>query len=407
MEGCKVGDSRKRISVALAGLALAPACWAQCDYAQADALADTVVATRPLLDGASLRLEDPLIPGTSLESFYGDYGPGTVVPIASASKLLSAIVVMTCVERDGLDLDAPVSTYLPEFFGTKGTMTVRQMFSHTSGLPSNSIFAFDPTITLEQAVSRIALFTPLEATPGTDFCYGQVSMHVAGRVCEVITGTDWDTLFEGRVATPLGLTSTNYDGLYVSDNPLIAGGAESSLSDYARVLRMLMNGGEYQGARIIQPASIELMFTDHTAGLPIRCTPSPDLERNYGLGCWVRGRPDGSRRIDSPGAFGYTPWIELDSTDLPLVSGVFMIEDAFSDLSDEINAIQDAALVARLGCTPCAADLDFDGELTLFDFLAFQTAWDAQTQAGDFNADGVFDLFDFLAFSNAFDAGCP
>lgn len=402
-----MGDSRKRVALVLSGLALTPACWAQCDYARADTLAAAVVDTRPLLDGASLRLEDPLVPGTSVESYYGDYGPGTVVPIASATKLLSAIVVMTCVERDGLDLDAPVSTYLPEFRGTKGTMTVRQMFSHTSGLPSNSIFAFDPTITLEQAVSRIALFTPLEATPGTDFCYGQVGMHVAGRVCEVITGADWDTLFDERVSTPLGLTSTNYDGLYVSDNPLIAGGAESSLGDYARVLRMLMNGGEYRGTRIIEPASVGLMFTDMTAGLPIRCTPASTSDHHYGFGAWVQTRPDGTRRVDSPGAFGYTPWIEFDNAGEAVLGGVFMIEDAFSDLEDEINAVQDAALDARLACTPCAADLDLDGELTLFDFLAFQTAWDARTQAGDFNRDGVYDLFDFLAFSNAFDAGCP
>lgn len=396
-----------RLALSLTTLAaLAPACWAQCDYATADALAAAVLDTRPLLEGASLRLEDPLIPGTSLERYYGDYGPGTVVPIASATKLLSAIVVMTCVERDGLDLDAPVSTYLPEFQGTKGTMTVRQMFSHTSGLPSNSFFAFDPSITLAQAVTRIALFTPLEAAPGTDFCYGQVSMHVAGRVCEVLTGTDWDTLFAQRVATPLGLTSTNYDGLYVSDNPLIAGGAESSLGDYARVIRMLMNGGEYRGARIIGPASVELMFTDMTAGLPIRCTPASTPDHHYGLGAWVQTGPDGTRRVDSPGAFGYTPWIELESTGEPVLGGVFMIEDAFSDLEGDITAIQDAALDARRACTPCAADIDLDGQLTLFDFLAFQTAWDAQSQAGDFNRDGVFDLFDFLAYSNAFDAGC-
>jgi len=397
---------RRALTLTIIAL-LASACWAQCDYTLADALAAAIVDDRPLLDGASLRLEDPLIPGTSLESFYADYGPDTVVPIASASKLLSAIVVMSCVERDGLDLDAPVSTYLPDFRGTKGTMTVRQMFSHTSGLPSNSIFAFDPSITLAQAVSRIALFTPLEATPGTDFCYGQVGMHVAGRVCEVITGLDWDTLFDERVATPLGLTSTNYDGLYETDNPLIAGGAESSLGDYARVIRMLMNGGTYRGTTIIEPASVELMFTDMTDGLPIRCTPSPDLERNYGFGCWVRSRPDGSRRIDSPGAFGYTPWIELDGVSNPILGGVFMIEDAFSDLSAEINAVQDASLAARLACMPCAADMDSDGQLTLFDFLEFQSAWDAQTQAGDFDHNGVFDLFDFLAFSNAFDAGCP
>lgn len=387
--------------------ALAPSCWAQCDYSRADMIAAAIVDARPLLDGASLRLEDPLIPGTSLESFYAGYGSDTVVPIASASKLLSSIVVMSCVERDGLDLDAPVSVYLPEFRGTKGTMTVRQMFSHTSGLPSNSIFAFDPSITLAQAVSRIALFTPLESTPGTDFCYGQVGMHVAGRVCEVVSGLDWDTLFEERVASPLGLTSTNYDGLYDTDNPLIAGGAESSLGDYARVIRMLMNGGTYRGAMILEPASIDLMFTDMTSGLPIRCTPSPGLERNYGLGCWVRGRPDGSKRIDSPGAFGYTPWIEVDGVGQPFLGGVFMIEDAFSDLGVEINAVQDAALSARLACSPCAADMDGDGRLTLFDFLAFQSAWDARTQAGDFNRDGVYDLFDFLAFSNAFDAGCP
>ncbi len=386
---------------------LAPACWAQCEYATPDALAAAIVDDHPLINGASVRLEDPLLFSPSLERYYGQYGPSTVVPIASASKLLSAIVVMTCVERDGLDLDAPVSSYLPEFLGTKGTMTVRQMFSHASGLPSNSVFAFDPSITLAQAVTRIALFTPLEATPGTDFCYGQVGMHVAGRVCEVVTGLDWDTLFAERVAMPLGLASMNYDGLYESDNPLIAGGAESNLGDYAIIVRALMNGGVYEGTRLIEASSIELMFTDMTAGLPIRCTPDPGGNRNYGLGTWVRTRPDGSRRIESPGAFGYTPWIELDNAGTPLLAGVFMIEDSFSDIGDEIDAMQDAALGARLACTPCRADLDLDGELTLFDFLRFQNAWDARTDAGDFDRDGVFDLFDFLAFSNAFDAGCP
>ncbi|MEQ9096044.1 MAG: serine hydrolase domain-containing protein [Phycisphaerales bacterium] len=394
--------------LSLAAIAIAtPACWAQCDYARADTLAAAIVDDNPLISGASMRFEDPLLPGPSLERFYGDYDRGTVVPIASATKLLSAIVVMSCVERDGLDLDAPVSTYLPEFVGTKGTMTVRQMFSHTSGLPSNSVFAFDPSLTLAQAVTRIALFTPLEASPGTDFCYGQVGMHVAGRVCEVVSGTDWDTLFDERVASPLGLTSTNYDGLYETDNPLIAGGAESSLGDYARVIRMLVDGGVYRGTRIIEQSSIDAMTTDLTAGLPIRCTPDPGGFRNYGLGVWVQTRADASRRIESPGAFAYTPWLELDQSGTPLLGGVFMIEDAFSSLSDPIDELQDAALDARLACTPCPADLDNDGTLTLFDFLAFQSAWAAGEPAGDFDRSGMLDLFDFLAFSNAFDDGCP
>jgi hypothetical protein len=54
----------------------------------------------------------------------------------------------------------------------------------------------------------------------------------------------------------------------------------------------------------------------------------------------------------------------------------------------------------------CAADFDGDGALTLFDFLAFQNAFDAGDAAADFDGDGSLTIFDFLAFQNAFDAGC-
>ncbi|MEQ8317053.1 MAG: GC-type dockerin domain-anchored protein [Phycisphaerales bacterium] len=56
--------------------------------------------------------------------------------------------------------------------------------------------------------------------------------------------------------------------------------------------------------------------------------------------------------------------------------------------------------------TACPTDLDGDGELTIFDFLAFQNAFDAMDSVADFDGDGEFTIFDFLAFQNAFDAGC-
>jgi len=56
--------------------------------------------------------------------------------------------------------------------------------------------------------------------------------------------------------------------------------------------------------------------------------------------------------------------------------------------------------------TACAADFDGDGELTIFDFLAFQNAFDAGDPLADFDGDGELTIFDFLAFQNAFDAGC-
>ena len=56
--------------------------------------------------------------------------------------------------------------------------------------------------------------------------------------------------------------------------------------------------------------------------------------------------------------------------------------------------------------TPCRADIDGDGELTIFDFLAFQNAFDAGDPLADFDGDGELTIFDFLAFQNAFDVGC-
>jgi len=60
----------------------------------------------------------------------------------------------------------------------------------------------------------------------------------------------------------------------------------------------------------------------------------------------------------------------------------------------------------RAPVADCRADFDGDGELTIFDFLAFQNAFDAGDLAADFDEDGSLTIFDFLAFQNAFDAGC-
>ncbi|MEO1278200.1 MAG: GC-type dockerin domain-anchored protein, partial [Planctomycetota bacterium] len=84
---------------------------------------------------------------------------------------------------------------------------------------------------------------------------------------------------------------------------------------------------------------------------------------------------------------------------------------SFADIDIEpVGAIGPAHIVYRDGSVIvviCAADRDADGELTIFDFLAFQNLFDAGDLDADFDGDGVLTLFDFLAFQNAFDAGCP
>ncbi len=71
------------------------------------------------------------------------------------------------------------------------------------------------------------------------------------------------------------------------------------------------------------------------------------------------------------------------------------------ELADAVAWVEDT-----LVGTPCRADLDGDGSLSIFDFLAFQNLFDAEDLAADFDGDGALTIFDFLSFQNEFDAGC-
>ncbi|MEQ8318567.1 MAG: GC-type dockerin domain-anchored protein [Phycisphaerales bacterium] len=102
-----------------------------------------------------------------------------------------------------------------------------------------------------------------------------------------------------------------------------------------------------------------------------------------------------------------------NSTVFDGMSGIysFRIEDTgditqIGDIVMTPGSQPDGFVVWQPGGDDCRADLDGDGELTLFDFLAFQNLFDAGDPAADFDGDGDLTLFDFLAFQNEFDAGC-
>ena len=96
--------------------------------------------------------------GLLYERYFGTYTQGAVVPIASASKLLSAVRILQLIDRGSLDGNAPVSTYLPQFTGDKASMTVLQMFSHSAGYGDDSgdPLVFNRTITLKDAWAKEA-----------------------------------------------------------------------------------------------------------------------------------------------------------------------------------------------------------------------------------------------------------
>ena len=98
-------------------------------------------------------------------------------------------------------------------------------------------------------------------------------------------------------------------------------------------------------------------------------------------------------------------WNLADHIDL--TSQVQVRFTASDNPNDSVTeAAIDAFSIVGLECGGCRADMDGDGELTLFDFLAFQSAFDAGDARADFDGDGSLTLFDFLAFQSAFDTGC-
>jgi len=345
--------ARLAATLAASALAASAAPAQTCDFTPISEVVESLLAANPQIPGVALRLakgEQVLY-----ERYFGSYSAQTVVPIASATKLLSAATLMTLVDAAALDLDAPVSASLPVFTGAKGLMTLRQMFSHTSGLPggTNHPVLADTTITLAQAADEIACCIALAAPPGTQFAYGGLSMQVGGRVAEVADGQLWDALFAHRLAGPLGMTHTDYDSFGATDNPRIAGGARSSLDDYGRLLEMLLAKGWFRGARILSEAAVAELWQDQTFGVPIVFAPVGFEGLRYGLGAWrnlvaAQGEPV---RVSSPGAFGFTPWIDLDLG----YYGIFMVTSNYQPLLDEMAQIQTLAHDEIAGCAPTPA----------------------------------------------------
>jgi CubicO group peptidase (beta-lactamase class C family) len=254
---------------------------------------------------------------------FGGWTKDQRVPIASASKWYSGAVIMSLVDSRVLSLDDRASTYLPYLTGAKAGITIRQLMSHTAGFSGEFPLAHrclgDAADTLDGCARALA-HIPLQAAPGTAFIYAGADMQIAGRVAEVASGKDWQTLFDERVARPLGLTATDYNYRGPTRNPRISGGGRSTVSDYMKFLTMLQQRGVYEGRRILSAEAVDVMLRDQTGGVPILETPFRRMaradphavENRYGIGCWLEdldlsGRPAFN---SSPGLLGFTPVLD-------------------------------------------------------------------------------------------------
>jgi CubicO group peptidase (beta-lactamase class C family) len=286
----------------------------------------------------------------------GNNGPDTQLPVASASKWMTAALVMTVVDDGKLKLDTPISTVLPEFQGAAGQVTLRELLAQTSGegsLRSLVDIRQDPRMTLAQSAAEVAK-RPLEDVPGTVFKYGGPGFQVAGAMVEKVTGKRWADLFAERIAVPLGMTHTYWEhlpsrGVSPAEtlNPLLQGGVVTTADDYMRFLTMVANGGSYEGHRVLSKRAVDEMETAQTLGKPMAFLPRGARSLKpiqYALGNWCETwQSDGTcGLVSSPGAYGTYPWIDRKTG----IYGIFFLKDRLPRVIGDIKAAKSSIIAA-------------------------------------------------------------
>lgn len=129
----------------------------------------------------------------------------TAVPLGSLTKPFTAALVLLLADDGDFDLDDPVADHLPELRDVP-TVTVRQLLSHTGGLPTGPDSDAAARTTAAQYLSCVCTAQNLLFAPGTDFSYSNAGYVAAGRLIETVTGMPWHEAMTTLLLEPLGIT---------------------------------------------------------------------------------------------------------------------------------------------------------------------------------------------------------
>jgi len=246
---------------------------------------------------------------------------GTIYRAGSVSKLFTDIGIMQLVERGELDLDAPVTRYLPDFhpknpFGK--SITLRELMSHRSGLVREPPVGhyFDPSApSLRETVNSLNS-TKLVYAPGTHTKYSNAGITVAGYVLERLKATPYTEYLQQAVLQPMGLTESafapepqlaaslakaymwTYEGrtfqapaFQLGIGP--AGSLYTSVVDLGHFLSVLFARGRGPHGQVLKPETLEQMWRP----APVRTGEKPE----FGIGFRVADF-DGRRMVRHGGA---------------------------------------------------------------------------------------------------------
>lgn len=246
----------------------------------------------------------------------------TVYRVGSVSKLFTDIAVMQLVEKGELDLDAPITKYLPDFKPKnpwpKEQITLRQMMAHHSGLIREPPVGnyFDPTNPTLKAMVESLYPTRLVYKPRTKQKYSNAAIATVGYVLEKTQKTPFPKYLQQKVLQPLGMTHSAFEPTAKVKKHLAqavmwtyhgrefpaptfelgmapAGSMYSTVTDLSRFLSALFNEGKGIHGQILKKETLEMMWTPQFA--------DKDAEEGFGIGFHI-SKHQGKRKIGHGGA---------------------------------------------------------------------------------------------------------
>ncbi|HMR92705.1 MAG TPA: serine hydrolase domain-containing protein [Chitinophagaceae bacterium] len=267
-------------------------------------------------------------------------------PVASASKWLTAALVMQFVDEGLLSLDDKVVQWVPEFEKYfKNYITIRHCLSHMTGIEDDNrvlknLVQRKKFMSLEEEVNSFA-GKKIRSNAGVDFWYGHIGLNIAARVVEAAGKKRFEVLMKQKLLNPLEMRRTNFTSLDGSPvNP--SGGASSTADDYMKFLVMLLNKGKYKDKQILSEAAVEQMMQLKTSPELIRYAPAAAKGLNYALGSWAIEEKDGrATALASPGLFGTWPMVDFCRGYAYLVFVKDFLNEEKAELHKQLKAIVD------------------------------------------------------------------
>lgn len=237
--------------------------------------------------------------------------PDAIFGLASSSKWMSAAAILAAADAGTVDLDEPVSTWLPELSSPRREATLRQLLGHRAGYQGIHPCQTDPTVSLKACA--LAIDETPGNPPGAAFRYSSTALTVAAAAVEAAADRPFARVFDEALARPMGLRSTRFVQAGPG-NPNPAFGLQSTPDEYLAFAQMVLDDGVGPHGRVLSSRAIEAMWTGEklprTGFVPpaLRAVPHPV----HGLGVWLEDHDaDGVPAIASAqGRYGFQPWID-------------------------------------------------------------------------------------------------